>query len=328
MEDQEVISAPLARDPLLHEAPMPYEAVYYPYGFPLRVCSNSERILELAEESWGRFSAWCTQVPLELHVGIAGDAAAFPREPVVRSRRHLLTISSDAQHFGVCDFEAGFGYCWLTPRVLEDPSFLRYFFLESHGYSLVCERYLTGIHGACVAHNGHGVLLCGASEAGKSTLAYACAKRGWTFICDDGSFLVRDAADHTITGNPYRIRLRPSATALFPEVGANHCGVSANGKCSIELDTEGFLRAPRSPVEYVVFLNRGGAGPATLRPFSKEQALRQMETVICYGRESTREKQRESLRRLLALDVLELYYGELDSAVDCLESLLRQGFHP
>ncbi|MCC6390496.1 MAG: hypothetical protein IT167_07825 [Bryobacterales bacterium] len=328
MEHQEVISLRLARDPLLHEEPMPYEALYFPYGFPLRVRTNSERILELAAESWGRFSACCMEEPLELHVGIAGEAVAFPGEPLVRSRRHLLTISSDSQHFGVCDFEAGFGCCWLTRRVLDDPSFLRYFFLESHGYSLVCERYLTGIHGACMAHNGHGVLLCGASEAGKSTLAYACAKRGWTFICDDGSFLVRAAADHTIAGNPYRIRLRPSATALFPEVGARHCGVSANGKRSMELDTEGFLRAPRSPVEYVIFLNRGRAGPATIRPFSKEEALRQMETVICYGRESTREQQRESLRRLLALDVLELSYGELDSAVDCLESLPRQGFHP
>ncbi|MCC6369020.1 MAG: aldolase [Bryobacterales bacterium] len=325
MEHQEVISALLARDPLLHEAPMPHEALYFPYGFPLRVCTNSERILELAGESWGRFSAWRAEEPLELHVGIAGGAAAFPSEPVVRSRRHLLTISSDAQHFGVCDFEAGFGYCWLTPRVLEDPSFLRYFFLESHGYSLVCERYFTGIHGACVAYNGHGVLLCGASEAGKSTLAYACAKRGWTFICDDGSFLVRASEDHTITGNPYRVRLRPSATALFPELPALQCGLQPNGKRAIELDTVGFRIAPRAAVEHVVFLSRGRGGPASLRPFSREEAFRQMESVICYGRETTREEQRQSLRRLLSLPVLELCYGELDSAVDCLESLLQQG---
>lgn len=45
------------------------------------------------------------------------------------------------------------------------------------------------IHGSCVAVNGHGVLLLGASGSGKSSLALALMERGALLVADDAVML-------------------------------------------------------------------------------------------------------------------------------------------
>jgi hypothetical protein len=40
---------------------------------------------------------------------------------------------------------------------------------------------------------------------GKSTWAYACTKAGWTYVADDGSFLVHEQDDYLVAGNCHQI---------------------------------------------------------------------------------------------------------------------------
>lgn len=95
---------------------------------------------------------------------------------------------------------------------------------------------------------------------------------------------------------------------------------------SIELATASMpdiITDSQSPVDFLVFLNRQASVPASLRPFSRERALRTLEQVICYGEQDLRDAQKSSLHDLLLAPVLELRYSDLDSAVDCLEALIR-----
>jgi hypothetical protein len=231
-----------------------------------------------------------------------------------------------AQDFAVCDLTAGFASCWLSAGTVENRAYLRYHFLDATALLLIEALYLTPIHAACVAFDGRGLLLCGDSGAGKSSLSFACARRGWTFISDDGSFLVRGAPHRPIVGNPHHLHFRESATELFADLKSHRLARRINGEMAIELTTAnmaGIITAHQTPADFLIFLNRQPSGAASLRPFSKKQAATYLEQVICYGEQHLREVQRSSLGDLLKLDVVELQYSDLDSAVNCLEALVR-----
>lgn len=319
----------IVRDPLLREIEFPHTRVFFPYGIPLRVRTNSPSILDAAQQSWGCFDPFFDFDPLELHIGIAGEEKGdLPPPPVYRSRQHLLNVTGDGEHFGVCDFAAGFAYAWLTPRMIADLAAVRYFYLEALGYSLVTERHLTGVHGACVSWRGRGVLLCGETQAGKSTLAYACAREGFAYTSDDGSFLLRGVSGRTVTGNPHTIRFRPSAVELFPELDASLAARRANGKMALEVPTRSLhlpATAARAEVECLVFLHRQPGAPVALAAFPKETARRQMLQSILYGRDRSLRDQRDSLQRLLDAPLFELTYSDLPSAVERLRILLETG---
>ena len=316
-------------DPLLRSLALPHAATFYPHGFALRVSSNLPEVIDAARESFGHFEAASDAPPVELEVLIVGEEASpIPTAPVCRTRRHLLMMSSGSGNFGTCDFEAGYAMLVLSPAVLRDPAVLRYFFLEACGLMLVCERHLAAVHAACVGLKGSGVLLCGASTAGKSTLAYACAKRGFTYVSDDGCFLVRSARDRIISGNCQSIRFRPSAVALFPELAELPAIRRANGKISIEVRARklGLAHtAARCRVDHLVFLNRRSSGPSFLEAFPREAALAWMESSFNYGRDQSLQEQRAAMSRLMELKPYQLTYSDIHSAVDTLESFLLKG---
>jgi hypothetical protein len=319
----------LSHNNLLRGLDLSFSGLFYPFGFPLRITSNSPAVIDAARQSFGHFRPASGEPPLELEVMInGGDNGPAPLPPMVGTRRNLLSLASDSEHFGSCDFESGYAQLWLSPKVLRDPAAFRYYFLDAFGLSLICERHLAPVHAACVALNASGVLLCGPSTVGKSTLAYACARQGFTYVCDDGSFLVRSESDRIVTGNCHSIRFRPSAAEVFPELSELSAIRRANGKMAIEvpLRSLGLTRtAERCRVDHIVFLNRQPSGPARLGWFSRDRAVAELEAVFVNGRASTIVDQRAALARLMDLEVRELTYSDPDSAVAALEALLLQG---
>ena len=73
------------------------------------------------------------------------------------------------------------------------------------------QKAMAPVHAALVVKDGVGIMLCGDSMAGKSTLAYACARAGWSYVTDDGTFLVRGELDRYAIGDFTNLRLRESS---------------------------------------------------------------------------------------------------------------------
>src|SRR5262249_4195642 len=166
---------------------------------------------------------------------------------------------ADAENFTVCDMRRGVAFSWLTQAALKDRLYLRYYFLEGPVLSMLQHLYLVPVHAACVNFAERGVLLCGDSGAGKSSLAYACASRGWTFVADDTISLIRAQRERRVIGNPHRIRFREAGVELFPELRRHNVVEQISGDRAIELATANvpeISTAIISPVHYVVFLNR------------------------------------------------------------------------
>ena len=314
------------QDPLLCRFELPLERAYYPFGFPVNIATNSEDVLRAADRNWGAFRQMFSTRPVHLRIGVlATDDEFRPVEPVLRCQGHLLIKVGTTADFAVCDMRQGLAFCWVSAATARNHAYLHAHYIEGTALWALHTDHLTPIHAACVSLNGKGILFCGESEAGKSSLAYACARNGWTFITDDLSELVRDWKTLSVLGNPHRFRLRESARALFSELHRVPITHRANGERAIELYTDAwpnFVTAPHARVDYILFLHRNPSFRASLVPFSREKALRWFEQVLVMGDDRFRTAQANSLRRLLSAEILEFRYSDMDSALGELTRLV------
>ncbi|HLF81408.1 MAG TPA: hypothetical protein VI410_06530, partial [Anaerolineales bacterium] len=248
--------------------PLPFQERYYPAGFPLLLRTNSRDILTAAEHGWGEFRPLYETTPIELRVLVRRDGAEPPpaagdgpiyraagssaspdrhgagtppagEGPVYRAQGHLLALVLGAENFALCDLDRGFGFAWLSPGVAQQHLYTGFHFLDGMAYTCLCHRYLTPIHAACVAYHGAGLLLVGDSGAGKSSLAWASARAGLTYVCDDAAWLLRDGVEPTIIGKSQRLRFRPDIFEILPELEALPRLETVPGKRSFEIRTAG-----------------------------------------------------------------------------------------
>lgn len=316
-------------DPIGCDFNLPLKGVFHPLGFTVEISTNCAEVLAAAEENWKSFEKVFAAPPVQVRIAmIEGPVNDCPPPPTCRGQRNLVMFVASPYDFAVCDLTTGFASCWLSASAVENSAYLRYHFLDAAALLLIEALYLTPIHAACVAFQGRGFLLCGDSGAGKSTLSFACARRGWTFVSDDANFLVRGGKQRVVVGNPHHLHFRESATELFGDLRSHSLAPRINGEMAIELTTANMpeiLTDSQAPIDFLVFLNRQTSGPANLGSFSRERASLCLEQVICYGEQHLRDAQKSSLRDLLLAPVLELRYSDLDSAVSCLEGLVRRG---
>jgi hypothetical protein len=316
-------------DPVLSYFRLPLRGAYYPLGFALEIATNSSEVLAAAEESWGGFHQKFSELPLRLEIGVMADGSRdCPPPPGCRSRGNLLTIVADAGNFCVCDLSRGFAFAWLTQSAAADRAYLRYYFMEAAVSTLLEALYLTPLHAACVQNGGRGVLLCGESGAGKSSLAFACARNGWTFLSDDSSAIIRKRRGRVVVGNPCQMRFRESAVELFPELKEQRVTPRATGKMAIELATAilpEIATQAECQVDYIVFLNRREPAPPSFLSVPKEIAWQYFQQYMCFGEDEVHQAQTASIHDLLTTKVFEMRYQDLDWAVERLGMLVREG---
>jgi hypothetical protein len=301
---------------------------FYPFGFPLEVRTNSAEMLALVEETWGVFEKRFDYEPLRTDICVLEtDATECPPAPSYRLLQPMITAIADKDNYLLADLSAGRTYMTVSSATLRFKLYLQFFFLELTAGPQVGTRHGTAIHGACVSLRGCGVLLCGESGAGKSTLSYACARAGWTYVTDDCSLLLNGGTRNLVTGNFHKVRFRPTAAELFPEVAGIDLTPRAGGKPSIELPTgpmRHIVQAQTEEVDFVVFLNRQSGDRPGLVPYRKDAARKFMRQVL-YGPKETLAAQYRAIERLLSVEVLELHYTDLDWAVDRLRMLAEEG---
>ena len=316
-------------DPVLAQFSMPLRETFYPLGFPMRIETNCEEVLHAAAVSWHGFTRLFDTAPIVIRVGVhGGRSSQCPPTPTCRVQQHLATNIADAENFSVVDLSRQCGHIWLTEAAVANRAYLRYFFLESVAMAILATSYTTAIHAACVEHKGCGILLCGDSGAGKTSLSYACARAGWTYITDDASYLVNNRTDRLVVGNCNQARFRPSAVELFAELTGKEIVQRAQiGKPSIELNLQPMRNISASftsRINYVVFLNRRNVTRQELVGFPTEVAKHSMEQVL-FSMPAARQIQSRMIDHLLDAGALELRYSKFEWAIDRLAQLAERG---
>jgi hypothetical protein len=311
-------------DALLCNVPLLLHATFYPLGFAVEIITNAQEILDAAKESWGHFHQRYARPALQFRVVISeDDSIDCPPHPTVRAQRYMLSIVADSHNQAVCDLKGSFASAWLSQSILKYRSYLRYHFIEAVVLLLLSTSYVTAIHAACVSFHGKGMLLCGDSGAGKSSLAYACARAGWTYTSDDASYLLGDVNPPRVIGNSRQVRFRPTAKELFPELHGRELTPRAEGKPSIEVPTSEFLNiltADEAQVQTIIYLNRQPLAIAELVPLPKATSMWRFYQSL-YPVEEIRERQLSALEPLFDLEIYELRYRDLHHAINRLEQL-------
>lgn len=308
--------------------PLTMEGMFFPLGFPLRVRTNSAEVLHQCARKWGNFEPRTLNNPIEADIHVV-DSAASECPPVARCHfmGNLLVMVADSHNVCTAEFPWGRTRMVISTAAVRYPHYLNQTFLEAAPATQLCTRFVTPIHSACVVLDGHGLLLCGDSGAGKTSLSYACARAGWQFVADDTTYLLHADKSRRVIGNCHQVRFRPSAVELFPELAGAEITPRMYGKPSVELPTasmENVRTLSSAHVDFIVYLNRRHTGSADLVPHSKEAARRYMRQVL-FGTPETKAVRHAAIERLLMAEVLELHYQSLDQAVRRLERLVREG---
>ncbi len=310
-------------DPLLCDLGLTLSGMFYPAGFPLRIATNSPHVLRAAEESWAPSHRAFDTPAMEFRVVVepAGELAAAP---TFRKQRHLLSFVSDAHNFATADTLTLSASFHLSEATAADHAWLRWFYLEAMAYMLLTQRYVVALHAACVASHGAGILICGRSASGKSTLSFACARAGFTFVSDDCTWLLAGSGDHIAIGKPHQVRFRHDVARHFPELEPHLASRRPNGKLSIEVPTNLFpaiRTAARCPIRCLVFIDRESDGPPRVERMPAEDVVESMlADMPSYGPEvnATHENTIHSLSRLPAW---QLRYRSLDDAIRLLSEI-------
>jgi hypothetical protein len=313
------------QDALLCDFELPLHRTFYPLGFAVEIITNDPGVLEAANESFGHSSLCRGRSTLEIRIGIsAGGGSKCPPEPTRREYNHLYSLVADTDNQALLDLKTCTSFVWLKEPALNNRLYFRHNFLEKVVYLLLGASVVTDIHAACVGKNGKGILLCGDSGAGKSTLAYACARAGWTYTSDDTCYLINDSGSPRVIGHSHRVRFRPEAKSLFPELEGQKVTPRMEGKPSIEVQVSELpilFTAAEARVHSIVYLNRS---PSTIGALSKLPAgtatLRTCQELFSAG--EIREKHEKILQVLSDVPTFELEYCGLDEAIQKLELLL------
>jgi len=314
-------------DPVLAHAKLPLRETYFPLGFPLTVVTNSTAVLDAARQNWGSFTKLFDHKPIQIDIGVTSTGShVCPPTPVSRIRGHLVTSIADGENFVINDTSRGYAMMWVTDAALQHSDYFRYFFLDSAALCALGSRFATAMHAGCVSLDGAGILLCGDSGAGKSTLTYACARAGFTYVSDDGSYLVHGREDRLVVGNCRQVRFRPTAERLFSELrGYGVMQRAGVGKPSIEFPTNDnpvIATSTTATVRHIVFLNRDVRTQDLVVFPTAVARMYMMQRVHCMSYRTP--EHAEALDHLLRVGAYELRYNDLDWAVERLELLARE----
>jgi len=317
-------------DSELYDTNLALHATYYPLGFPVEVITNSCAVLAAAHESWRRFQIRREHSALTIRLGVTGGLRLgnVPPAPSCRMSGHFLANVADASNFLIADFNEGCAFGWVTRQTVDASRYFRYHMLEAAALGLIAALRAAPIHAACIApSDGRGLLLCGNSGAGKSSLAYAAASAGWTYVCDDASYLLLEEDDCVVVGNCHQFRFRAAGMRLFPELKHAPVTPRAAGKPAVEVSTAALpsiLTSETATIGRLVFLNRQCGDRQELNRLSKESVLRWFENHLFQNTVSY-PVQQKAIDRLLALDVFELCYQSLPWAIARLQTLSQMG---
>jgi hypothetical protein len=321
-------------DPLHWGCPILFREKFIPLGTTIQVESNDEKVIEAAAESFGRYGEPPRNARPEILLQLCVDPERHDRSPrpipSYRSLKHIFHIACGDTNFAVADLDTGCAVGFVSREVVQERSFFRYTFLECLFHVLVVRLSHTPVHCSTVALEGRGVLLCGRSGAGKTTLAYACARSGMQLVSDDVVHLCTDPVTHEIVvwGHPWRLRLLPDAVHLFPELIGERLTLRSDRQGCLEIDVpshfpDAALVSCR-PVA-LVFLEGCQEASRRLYPITAELALGRLQQDIILDEDSVVERHYSVLKRLAEVGTYALQYsGRPSQAVSVIKGLLQK----
>jgi len=268
-------------------------------GGRFRFRSNSEQLLQLVDEAYAglpkhRFATPAHEFQVTLRLVASAKSGGRSRPPALSmmSGTDLLAGGGSGANFAVLSPPRRSALVCVTRDMLQFPYHTRYELIEFAVFTLASRaQRLVPLHAACVGVNGRGVLLMGASGAGKSTMALQCLLERFQFLAEDSVFV--SPRDLLATGTANFLHVRTDSVGWLG--ASRYAGIirrspviqrrSGVRKFEVDLRHAEFRLAPR-PLELraVVFLSEQSAsGAPLLRKLPKLETLARLRAEQAYG---------------------------------------------
>jgi hypothetical protein len=251
-------------------------------------------------------------------------------DPVFRGQREIFYISVGNQNTAVANLDQGYAAGFLTPAMARDRVFFRNTFLECLVLTLLTHgeaSTLSYVHASAVARADCGLIFCGPSQSGKSTLAFACARRGFRVVSDDAVYLRAGNNGLQVWGRPWHLRFLSDCVRFFPELRENAAWLRLDGNDCLEIDIERVLPGrtqTRCTPEAVFFLDRSG-NRVSCESMEADKALELLAQDLIYDRPEIMERHRRFWFNLVQKGCYMLRYGgDLDEVVSLLERFVER----
>jgi hypothetical protein len=268
-------------------------------GARVRFESNSEDLLRLVDWAYAglpRHRLSSTEPRLRVRLLLTSPERKRARvEPAplrMLSGAGLLAGAAESSSFVVLSPHERAALVAASPRMLRFPYHTRYELIEFAVFTLAARvQGLVPMHGACVGHAGHGVLLLGPSGAGKSTVTLQCLLEGLVFLAEDAVFVTPDTLVATAVSNFLHVRSESlrwlTQRGSAAKIRKSRVIRRRSGVRKYELDLRGgeYALAERPlRIRAVVFLSaEHAAGQPLLKQLPRTEALPRLAREQAYA---------------------------------------------
>jgi hypothetical protein len=267
-------------------------------GARVRFESNSEDLLRLVDSAYAGLPRHrLSRDEPRLRVRLVLTSSKRKRtnvEPAplqMMSGAGLLAGAAESSSFVVVSPHEGGALVAITPEMLRFPYHTRYELIEFAVFTLAARAQgLVALHGACVGHDGRGVLLLGSSGAGKSTVTLQCLIEGLGILSEDSVFVTPDTLLATGVSNFLHVRtdsLRWLAQRHVAKIRRSPVIVRRTGVHKYEIDLRrGQYALAERPLKIgaIVFLSaKSAAGRPLLKPLLRAKALQMLVREQAYA---------------------------------------------
>ena len=94
---------PWPSDYLKYHVEFPLHAIFYPFGCPVEISTNSKEVIAAAQQSWGLFPNLVpSAAKVHIRIGVAENGSEeLPPPPSHRAQHSLISVISDSENFAV-----------------------------------------------------------------------------------------------------------------------------------------------------------------------------------------------------------------------------------
>ena len=255
-------------------------------GMPVTVETNDLRIERIARQAFGpRISEdlGAYEITLRLLVhDVPEEPEWSPMQPVLRAQGDNFYIAASRASVVSGDTRRGFAFGFISDRQAGHDEHLRSTMVQSPVLWMATNQTLSAIHCAVVTFGGRTVMLRGRPNAGKTTLAYAALRQGFSLLCEDVAFAFAVEDGIELRGLPWLLYLKPDATHFFPELSDLEPLERYNGETKIlahigeRFPDQVTQTAPLGPT---IFVERSAQGSNTLTRIDRSEALERFEAT-------------------------------------------------
>lgn len=237
-------------------------------GVRLRVRSNAEAAIALADASFGAWRALPRAVirrtrPAHLDIVVHPPTRdALPQRLCYRRHGPAL-VAGGGPVLATVLLRQRHAVVFVPAQALSAPDWWSAH-VNSHGLFAASLHQRVPLHAAAVVRDGRALLLAGPSGAGKSTMAWACHAAGFGVLAEDTVFVDLATTAPRLWSHAPRIWLAPDTVRFFPSLAGRPLVQRSNGKRRLEVrcraDGEDPLLTFTGAVA-VVLLHRGTGRP-------------------------------------------------------------------